>query len=52
MRYWEAFEAQVTAEKAIEECRVHQIEAIAARRSTWNSSDNQDGTLRVVGVTE
>ena len=28
MRYWEAFEAQVTAEKAIEECRIHQIEAI------------------------
>jgi hypothetical protein len=23
-----------------------------ARRSTWNSSVNQDGTVRVVGVTE
>ena len=30
MRYWEACEAQVTAEKAIEECRVHQIEATFA----------------------
>jgi hypothetical protein len=28
MRYWEACEAQVTVEEAIEECRVHQIEAI------------------------
>ena len=28
MRYWEACEAQVTAEKTIEECRIHQIEAI------------------------
>lgn len=28
MRYWEACEAQVTAEEAIEECRIHQIEAI------------------------
>ena len=28
MRYWEACEAQVTAEEGIEECRVHQIEAI------------------------
>src|SRR3546814_4941882 len=28
MRYWEACEAQVTADEAIEECRIHQIEAI------------------------
>ena len=28
MRYWKACEAQVTAEEAIEECRIHQIEAI------------------------
>ena len=28
MRYWEACEAQVTAEAAIEVCRIHQIEAI------------------------
>jgi len=28
MRYWEACEAQVTAEAAIEEWRIHQIEAI------------------------
>jgi hypothetical protein len=28
MRYWEACEAQVTAEEAIEECRRHEIEAI------------------------
>lgn len=28
MRYWEACEAQVTAEEAIEECRIHQIEAV------------------------
>lgn len=28
MRYWEACEAQVTAEEAIEECRIRQIQAI------------------------
>jgi hypothetical protein len=28
MRYWEACEAQVTAEEAIEECRIHDIEAV------------------------
>ena len=28
MRYWEACEAQVTAEEGIEECRVHQIDAL------------------------
>lgn len=28
MRYWEACEAQVTAEEAIEECRLHDIEAV------------------------
>lgn len=28
MRYWEACEAQVTADEAIEECRNHQIRAI------------------------
>lgn len=28
MRYWEVCEAQVTAEEAIEECRIHQIGAI------------------------
>lgn len=27
MRHWEACEAQVTAEEAIEECRLHEIEA-------------------------
>ena len=25
MRYWEACEAQVTAEEAIEECRIHEV---------------------------
>ncbi|MHB0952767.1 MAG: hypothetical protein ACYC10_12670 [Allorhizobium sp.] len=28
MRYWGACEAQVTADEAIEECRIHRIEAI------------------------
>ncbi|CUX71398.1 MULTISPECIES: hypothetical protein [Agrobacterium] len=28
MRYWEACEAQVTAEEAIEECRIHEIDAV------------------------
>lgn len=28
MRYWEACEAQVSAEEAIEECRIHQIVAL------------------------
>lgn len=28
MRYWEACEAQVTAEEAIAECRKHQIVAV------------------------
>jgi hypothetical protein len=28
MRYWEACEAQLTAEEAIEECRLHEIEAV------------------------
>ncbi|KAA9382603.1 hypothetical protein [Neorhizobium galegae] len=27
MRYWEACEAQVTAEEAIEECRIHEVAA-------------------------
>jgi len=27
MRYWEACEAQVTAEEAIEECRIHEVVA-------------------------
>ncbi|UWU19596.1 hypothetical protein N2599_36875 (plasmid) [Rhizobium sullae] len=27
MRYWEACEAQVTAEEAIEECRIRQVAA-------------------------
>lgn len=28
MRYWEACEAQVTVEEAIEECRIHRVEAV------------------------
>ncbi|WP_318765198.1 hypothetical protein [Agrobacterium fabrum] len=28
MRNWEACEAQVTAEEAIEECRIHEIDAV------------------------
>ena len=28
MRYWEACEAQVSAEDAIEECRIHDVAAI------------------------
>lgn len=32
MRYWEACEAQVTAEEAVEERRIHQIEAIVRDR--------------------
>ncbi|PZP55908.1 MAG: hypothetical protein DI604_36010 [Delftia acidovorans] len=28
MRYWEAWEAQVTAAEAITECRTHQIVAV------------------------
>lgn len=27
MRYWEACEAQVTADEAIEECRIHEVAA-------------------------
>ncbi|SEI19537.1 hypothetical protein [Rhizobium tibeticum] len=27
MRYWEACEAQVSAEDAIEECRIHEVAA-------------------------
>jgi hypothetical protein len=27
MRYWEACEAQVTAEDAIKECRIHKVAA-------------------------
>ncbi|OWW01881.1 hypothetical protein ATY81_23300 [Rhizobium sp. R72] len=27
MRYWEACEAQVSADEAIEECRVHDVQA-------------------------
>jgi hypothetical protein len=27
MRYWEACEAQVTADEAIEECRIHKVTA-------------------------
>jgi len=27
MRYWEACEAQVTAEEVIEECRIHEVAA-------------------------
>ncbi len=28
MRYWEACEAQVTADEAIEECRIHDVVAV------------------------
>ncbi len=28
MRYWEAVEAQVSADEAIEECRIHNVDAI------------------------
>lgn len=34
MRYWEACEAQVTAEEAIVECRKHQIVAVVRETDT------------------
>lgn len=36
MRYWEACEAQVTSDEAVEECRIHQVAAIVR---------NSDGAL-------
>lgn len=44
MRYWEACEAQVTADEAIEECRIHQVTAVVR---------NGDGALvdKVTGET-
>jgi hypothetical protein len=34
MRYWEACEAQVTADEAIEECRIHKIDAVVRRQDS------------------
>jgi hypothetical protein len=44
MRYWEAYEAQVSSEDAIEECRIHEVTA-AVRESDQALIDEATGEV-------
>jgi hypothetical protein len=44
MRYWEACEAQLSADEAIEECRIHRVVAVV-REGDSALIDNETGEV-------